>query len=56
MGFSPKYTMRDEKYYRDNLSLYATAMTIKKKCPRWKEWEGRGGCILLVKSGKYGRL
>ena len=28
---------------------------IKEACPRWKEWEGRGGCILLVKEGKRGR-
>jgi len=28
---------------------------IKEKCPRWKEWEGRGGCILHVKEGKRGR-
>jgi hypothetical protein len=25
---------------------------IKDKCQRWKEWEGRGGCILLIKNGK----
>jgi len=25
---------------------------IQDKCPRWKEWEGRGGCILLIKEGK----
>jgi hypothetical protein len=29
---------------------------IKEECPRWKEWEGRGGCILLIKSEKHGRI
>jgi len=29
---------------------------IKEECPRWKEWEGRGGCILLVKEDKHGRI
>jgi hypothetical protein len=24
-------------------------------CPKWKEWEGRCGCIHLIKAGKYGR-
>jgi len=25
---------------------------IQNKCPRCKEWEGRGGCILLVNAGR----
>jgi hypothetical protein len=23
-------------------------------CPEWRKWEGRGGCILLIKNGKHG--
>jgi hypothetical protein len=26
---------------------------VKEKCPRWREWEGRGRCILLIKGGKF---
>jgi hypothetical protein len=29
---------------------------IKEKCPRWGEWEGRGGCILVTKSGTLLRM
>jgi hypothetical protein len=29
---------------------------IKEECTRSKEWEGRGGCILLVRYDKHGRL
>jgi hypothetical protein len=29
---------------------------IKEKCQKWREWKSRGGCILLVKEGKYGRI
>lgn len=29
---------------------------IQEKCPKWKEGEGRDGCILLVKEGKHGRI
>jgi hypothetical protein len=29
---------------------------IKEKCPRWKELAGRGGCILLIKVVKHGRI
>jgi len=28
---------------------HALVPYIKEKCPRWKEWEGSGGCILVVK-------
>jgi hypothetical protein len=29
---------------------------IQEKCPRWKEGEGRSGCILLIKAGKHGSI
>ena len=35
---------------------HALVPCIKEKCPRRKEWEGRGGCILLAKSGKHGKM
>jgi hypothetical protein len=35
---------------------HALEPCIKEQCPRWKEWEGRGGCILLIKNGKYERM
>jgi hypothetical protein len=35
---------------------HALVPCLKDDCPRWKEGEGRGGCILLVKEDIYGRI
>jgi hypothetical protein len=36
---------------------YNTALVpcIGPECPKWKEWESRGGCHYLIKSGRKGR-
>jgi hypothetical protein len=41
--------------YMNPVFIPALIPCIQEKCPRWKEWEGRGGCILLIKNGKKGK-
>jgi hypothetical protein len=39
-----------DNYLKPDIN-HALVPCVKEECPRWKGWEGRGGCILLVKAG-----